>query len=65
MEHFQDLQERDTPQCYFQEPTKSILFLAPRNLARADEFFPGMGIKIVNDSRYLWGFVRNRASADS
>ena len=55
--HLRDLQARGLPRGYFLEPTKSILFVAPRNLARAEEFFRGMGIKVVTGSRYLGGFI--------
>ena len=47
------------------EPTKSILVVALRNVARVEEFFRGMGIKIVNGSRYPGGFVRDKTAEDS
>ena len=37
----------------------------PRNVARAEEFFRGMGVKIVTGSRYLGVFVGDRAAEDS
>ena len=46
------------------QPTKSILAVAPRNVARAEDFFRGMGIKIFNRSWYLGGFVGDRAAED-
>ena len=64
MKHFQDLQARGARRGYFLEPTKSILVVAPRNVARADEFVCGMGIKIVTGSRYLGGSVGNRAAKE-
>ena len=39
--------------------------MAPRNVARAEEFFCGIGIKIITGSRYLGGFVGDRAAKDS
>ena len=38
--------------------------MAPRNVARAEEFFRGMGIKIVTRSWYLGFFFCNRAAKD-
>ena len=58
LEHFQDLQARGLPRGYFPEPTKIILVMAPQNVARAEEFFRGMGAKIVTGSWYLRGFVK-------
>ena len=52
-----DLQARGPPRGYFPEPTKRILVVAPRNVARVEEFFCGMGIKVVMGNRYLGGFV--------
>ena len=34
--------------------------MAPRNVARVEEFFHGMGIKIITWSHYLGGLVGNR-----
>ena len=65
MEHFQGLQLRGPVRGYFPEPTKSILVVAQRNVARAEELFHGMGIKIVTGRRYIRGFVRDRAAEDS
>ena len=55
--HLRDLQARGPPRGYFPEPTKSILVVAPQNVARAEWFFRGMGLKVVMDSRYLGGFI--------
>ena len=55
--HLQDLQERGRPRGYFPEPTKSILVVAPRNVAQAEDFFRGMGIKVVTGNRYLGVFI--------
>ena len=35
-EHFRDLQARGPARGYYPEPTKSILVVAPRNIARAE-----------------------------
>ena len=63
--HFQDMQARGLPRGYFPEPTKIILVMAPRNVPRAEKFFRGMGVKIVTGSRYLRGFVGDRAQRRS
>ena len=55
--HLQKLQASGLSRGYFPEPTKSILVVAPRNVAWAGEFFKGMGIKVVTESRYLGGFI--------
>ena len=36
-----------------------------QNVARADDFFRGMGIKLVTGSRYLGGFFGDKESEDS
>ena len=51
--HSQDLQARGTPQGYFLEPTNIILVVVSQNVARAEDFFCGVGIKVVTDSCYL------------
>ena len=48
---------RGPPRGYFPDSTKIILVVAPSNVARAGEFFRGMGIKVVTGSRYLGGFI--------
>ena len=58
--HLRDFQARGLPRSYFLEPTKSILVMAPRSVAWAEEFFHGMGIKVVTGNRYLEGFIRER-----
>ena len=55
--HLWNFQVKGPPRGYFPELTKSILEVAPRNVARAEEFFQGMGLKLVTGSRYLGGFV--------
>ena len=57
LEHFQDLQERGPARGYYPEPTKSILVVAPGNLARAEEHFRGLGIRVVTGHRYLGGYI--------
>ena len=60
--HLRDMQVRGPPRGYFPEPTKSILVVAPRNVARAEEFFRGMGLQIVTGSWYLGGFIGDGAA---
>ena len=62
--HFWDLQAGGAPWGYFPEPTNSILVVAPRNVARAEEFFRGMFMMVVTRSRYLGGFISNREAED-
>ena len=45
--HLWDLQLRGPQRDYYPEPTKSILVVAPRNVARAEDLFRGMGIQVV------------------
>ena len=54
--------QRGPQRGYSMEPIKSILIVAPRNLARAEEFFCRMGVKIVTGSRYLGVFVGDRST---
>ena len=55
--HLRDLHARVPPRGYFPYPTKIILVVAPRNVARTEEFFRGMGIKVVTGNRYPGGFI--------
>ena len=61
--HFQYLQARGTAWGYYPEPTKSILVVAPGNVARAEDYFRGLGIRMVRRHWYLGGFL-GRVSAD-
>ena len=56
-EHFQDLQLRGPDHGYYPEPTKSILFVSPGNVARVEEHFWGLGITVVTGHQYLGGFI--------
>ena len=51
------LQVQGLPRGYYLVPTKIILVVAPRNLARSEELFRGMGIKVVTGHQYLGGFI--------
>ena len=51
--HLWNLQARGPPRGYFPEPTKIIFFVAPRNVARAEEFFRGMDGEQVS-----WGLTQ-------
>ena len=55
--HFRDLQVRGPPRGYLLDPTNNILVVAPWNMARAKEFFQGMGLKVVTGSLHLGVFV--------
>ena len=56
------MQVRSLPRGYLLDPTKSILVVALRNVPRVEEFFQGVGVKIVKDSRYLRIFVGDGAA---
>ena len=55
--HLRYFQARGPPRGYYLEPTKSILVVAPRNVAWAEEFFRGVGIKVMTGHRYLGVFI--------
>ena len=55
LEHFRDLQALGPAQGYYTEPTKSILVVAPGNVARAEEHFRGLGIRVVTVHHYVGG----------
>ena len=55
--HLLDLQARGPARGYYPEPTKSILVVAPGNVARAEENFRVLGIQVVTRHRYLVGFI--------
>ena len=54
--HLWDKQARGLSRSYCPEPTKSILVVAPRNVAREEELFQGIGIQVVTGHRYLGEF---------
>ena len=60
MEHLRDLQARRPARGYYPEPTKSILVVAPGNVARAEEQFWGMGVRVVTGHRYLRGYIGDK-----
>ena len=47
LEHLRDLQARGPARGYYSESTKSILVVAPGNVAWAEEHFSGLEIKVV------------------
>ena len=54
---FQDLQARGPARGYYPDPIKSILVVAPGNVARAEEHFCEIGIWVVTRHWYLGGFL--------
>ena len=60
--HFLDLQARGPARGYYPEPNKSILAMAQGNVARAEEHFRGLGIRVVTGHRYLGGFIGDAAA---
>ena len=57
LEQFWDLQVRGPARGYDPEPTKIILVVAPRNVARSEEHFRGLGIRVGTGHRYLGGYI--------
>ena len=55
--HFRDLQAQGPARGYYPEPTKSILVVAPGNVARDEEHFRGLGIQALTGNHYLGGFI--------
>ena len=55
LEHLRDLQARGLAWGYYPEQTKSILVVATRNVVQEEDFFRGIGIKVVMGHRYLGG----------
>ena len=55
--HIHDLQARGLSRGYYPEPTKSISVVALRNVARAEEFFRGVGIHVVTGHQNLGGLI--------
>ena len=56
-EHFWYFQARGPARGYYSEPTKSILVVALGDVARAEEHFRGIGIRVMTGHRYLGGFI--------
>ena len=42
---------------YYPETTKSILVVSTGNVARAEEHFQGLGIRVVTGHRYVGGYI--------
>ena len=55
--HFQDLQAQGSARGYYPELTKSILVVALGKVAWAEEYFRGLGIRVVKGHRYLRVFL--------
>ena len=58
--HLKDLQVRGPLWGYFPDPTKRFLVVALWNVARAEDFFQGTWMTVVNRSRYPGGFFGDR-----
>ena len=52
-------------QGYSPEPTKSILVVSPRVVLKAEEYFRGMGVRVVSGICYLGGFIGDPVSEDA
>ena len=46
------------------EPTKNFLVVAPGNVSRVEEFFQGVGIRVVMGHHYLGGFIGDREAEE-
>ena len=62
MSHLWVLQARVPPRGYYPDPTKSILVLDLRNVARAEDFFRRMGLPVLTVIWYLGGFISDGAA---
>ena len=58
-DHIHGMMVRGPLRGYFLDPTKSILVVSLRNTQRAEEYFRGMGVRMVTGRRYLRGFIGN------
>ena len=56
-DHMRYMMVQGRPLGYFPKPTKRILFVSPRNVQRAEEYFRGMGFRMVTRRRYIGGFI--------
>ena len=65
LEHFLDLKTQEPAWGYYPDPTKSILVMAPGNVAREEEHFRGLGIRVMMGHHYLGGYIRDRESEGS
>ena len=55
--HLDKMIVQGPPHDYFLETTKSVLFMSPHNVLRAEAFFWGYRLHIVTGRQYLRGFV--------
>ena len=62
MSHLWVLQARVPPRGYYPDPTKSILVLDLRNVARVEDFFRRMGLPVFMVIWYLGGFISDGAA---
>ena len=60
LEHLRGLPARGPSRGYYPDPTRIILVVALVNVARVEEFFRGLGIKVVMGHRYLGGYIRDK-----
>ncbi len=59
--YFEKLQEHGPPRGYFPEPSKSILIVKEHNKEKAETYFKDSSFKVVTGSRYLGGFIGEKA----
>ena len=60
MDHLRDLQAGGPARGYYPEPTKIILVVAPGNVARVEEHFRGLGIRLVTGHSYLGEYTGDK-----
>ena len=59
--YLEKLQEFGPPRGYFPEPSKSILIVQEHNKEKAEVCFADFDFKVVTGSRYLGGFIGDKA----
>ena len=64
-EHMREMMVLGPLQGYSPEPTKSILVVSPRVVLKAEEYFRGMGVRVVSGICYLGGFIGDPVSEDA
>ena len=59
--HIRDMMVGGPPQGYFPCPIKRILIISHLNVLREEEYFSGMGVRVVTGSYYLGCFIGESA----
>jgi hypothetical protein len=59
--YFEKLQVHGPPRGYYPEPSKSVIIVEEQNKKKAETCFKDFGFKVVTGSRYLGGFIGEKA----